>query len=233
MLHEASGKPTALMTRGIDTELFNPDKRVSSGTFTIGYVGRLSAEKNVRLLVDIHKGLTREGAAGHRFLIVGNGGERDWVRQNLPVADLPGTLTGEDLARAYASMDVFVFPSETDTFGNVVLEAQASGVPAVVSDKGGPRHLVTPGITGFVAQNLDDYVRGVQMLRDRPTHERMSIAARDAMLGRSWSSVFESVYREYVRILASSRTAADSYGISKTFSASNVLIQNSLLRHRL
>lgn len=200
MLAERTGHSAFLMVRGIDTEVFSPEKRPDGERpFTIGYVGRLSAEKNVRLFVDIHRELERRGSKDHRFLIVGEGSERAWLRENLPQADLPGQLQGEPLAQAYASFDAFVFPSETDTFGNVVLEAFASGAPAIVSAKGGPKFLVAHDSTGFVATNPREYADAILRLRDPATRADMSAAARNSALGRSWDEVFAGVYREYAR----------------------------------
>ena len=108
------------------------------------------AEKNVRFLAEL-RGLVAAGSPDFRLVVVGSGSEAGCLRANLRKATLTGILRGEELARAYADMDVFAFPSETDTFGNVVLEALSSGVPAVVTTAGGPKFLVESGVTGFVA----------------------------------------------------------------------------------
>lgn len=105
------------MLRGIDENTFAPAQSRSEHPFTIGYVGRLSTEKNVRLLAAVERNLSAAGMSNYRFLIVGDGKERDWLATNLPSAMLPGFLVREQLSAAYQSMDVFVFPSETDTFG--------------------------------------------------------------------------------------------------------------------
>ena len=144
MLRRRTGKPAFLMTRGIDTELFSPAHRSRlDRDFVIGYVGRLSPEKNVRMLADIEQRLIQAGMSNCRFLVVGEGSERAWLKANLRRAEVPGVKRGLELARAYASMDAFVFPSATDTFGNVVLEAMASGVPALVTHEGGPKYLIS------------------------------------------------------------------------------------------
>jgi phosphatidylinositol alpha 1,6-mannosyltransferase len=90
------------------------------------------------------------GVTNFRFLIVGHGGDEAWLRERLPRAEFTGVLKGEPLAEAYANMDLFVFPSHTDTFGNVVLEALASGVPAIVTPDGGPPTIVRDGVTGRI-----------------------------------------------------------------------------------
>lgn len=199
MLRNRTGKSVFLMKRGIDTELFAPSKRtVSDGILRLGYVGRTTPEKNVRFLRDLEAGLRGAGVPRFRFLIVGDGNERDWLSQNLHAADLPGILRGEQLAEAYANMDLFVFPSRTDTFGNVVLEAFASGTPAVVTDAGGPRFIVRDGITGFVAAGDRQFIeQTARLLRDTDLRTRMGHAARIQAAGESWDAVFERVYEGY------------------------------------
>ncbi len=113
-------------------------------------------------------------------------------------ATLPGVLRGEDLARAYASMDAFVFPSATDTFGNVVLEAMASGVPAIVTREGGPKYLVESGDNGELAGSAGEFSRAHRAM---VPHARTT--GRDARAGAqnrqqfSWDAVWEDVYRRY------------------------------------
>ncbi len=112
------------MPRGVDAELFHPAKRQRSpgdNEQILGFVGRLSVEKNVALLAQVQQELERVGNSNFRFLIVGHGAEESWLRERLPQAEFAGVLHGEELAAAYANMDLFVFPSHTDTFGNVVL----------------------------------------------------------------------------------------------------------------
>jgi len=199
-LQRQAGTPTFLMRRGVDTTLFSPTKRdVRDGTFRFGFVGRLSREKNVRLLPRLEQALL--AAAPHtpfRFLIVGEGGERPWLEQQMTHADFTGLLHGDSLARAYANMDLLVFPSETDTFGNVVQEALASGTPALVSSCGGPKFIVRPGISGFVASSEHDFIECARAaMSDGDRHRRMCLAARRQMLNASWDSVFDEVLDAY------------------------------------
>jgi glycosyltransferase involved in cell wall biosynthesis len=117
-------------------------------------------------------------------------------------ATFTGVLKGEALATAYANMDVFAFPSRTDTYGNVVLEALASGVPAVVTDGGGPQFIVRPEETGFIARDLGDFVSAIRNLAVSPDRlERMRVSARAQAMKASWDAVFESVYSAYERNL--------------------------------
>jgi glycosyltransferase involved in cell wall biosynthesis len=134
---------------------------------------------------------------------VGEGSERAWLRENLRRADLPGLLRGVPLAEAYAEMDVFVFPSETDTYGNVTTEALASGLPAIVSARGGPKFLVREGVDGFVAADVAGFANAVMTLfRDRARLAQMKVNARQAAERKSWPAVFESIYEQYERGLA-------------------------------
>ncbi|MEQ1886880.1 MAG: glycosyltransferase [Bryobacteraceae bacterium] len=201
-LANRTGRPCSLMRRGIDTSLFTPDRRKRQDeAFVIGFVGRLSPEKNVRLFVRIEEALRNHGVRNYRFLIVGDGSERSWLKRNLKQADLPGVLTGVALAEAYAGMDAFVFPSETDTFGNVVLEAMASGVPVIVSNQGGPRFLVQSKKNGFVADGFDDFVEALVDLRTHAyTRDLQSAGARATAMTYSWENVFEDVYGDYQKL---------------------------------
>jgi len=204
LLETATGRPCKLMPRGIDTDLFSPARRSRAPDdkdFVLGFVGRLSVEKNVALLVSIRQQLIAAGVSNFRFLVVGHGAEEAWLRQQLPNAEFPGVLRGEALARAYADMDLFVFPSHTDTFGNVVLEALSSGVPAVVTPDGGPRYIVKERETGFVAQDEDFVGVILHLMRHPHLHQKMRHAARSDALGASWDSVFESVYASYALAL--------------------------------
>lgn len=199
MLHERTQKPVFLMKRGIDTDLFSPARRsVEDGVLRLGYVGRITPEKNVRFLRDLEIALKDAGVPAFRFLIVGDGSERDWLAQNLEAAEMRGILRGEALAEAYANMDVFTFPSRTDTFGNVVLEAFASARPAVVTGAGGPKFIVRDGVSGFVADTDAEFIdRTKRLLKDAELRERMGAAARAQACGESWDSVFEQVYDGY------------------------------------
>jgi len=199
MLTSGTTRRARLMIRGVDTDLFSPTKRtINDGTIRFGFVGRLRAEKNVRLLVDLEKRLLASGRNNFRFLIVGEGDERKYLERNMKTADFTGYLEGERLSEAYANMDVFVFPSETDAFGNVPQEAMASGAPAIVSDKGGPKYFVTDGVNGFVASDLDGFVDYASRLLDEPDLlAQMKTTSLEFALTRSWDSVFETVYEAY------------------------------------
>jgi phosphatidylinositol alpha 1,6-mannosyltransferase len=211
LLTTATGKPCFLMPRGVDTELFTPARRLpsqSAGPFVLGFVGRLSIEKNIALLATIHDALLAKDITNFCFLIIGQGDEENWLRERMPQADFAGVLRGEELARAYASMDLFVFPSHTDTFGNVVLEALASGVPAIVTPDGGPRYILREGETGCIVpdESFADVI--ASLMTDPALLAGMRMAARTHALHASWDSVFEGVYAGYQGILPASNPLA-------------------------
>ena len=204
LLERSTGRPCHRMPRGVDAELFHPSKRSRDPDDTnriLGFVGRLSIEKNIGLLVKIQEELDHLGVTNIRFLIVGHGGDEAWLRERLPKAEFTGVLRGEALSTAYANMDLFVFPSHTDTFGNVVLEALASGVPAIVTPDGGPCTIVRDGETGRIVHD-DQFTSAIEGLLAAPGHlAEMRLAARAYALTASWDSVFEGVYAEYEGIL--------------------------------
>jgi glycosyltransferase involved in cell wall biosynthesis len=204
MLEEGTGRTVLPMHRGIDLDLYNPARRRrGDDTFVLGYVGRLAAEKNVRFLARLEQGLLARGHSNFRFLVVGPGSERGWLEANLRYAEFPGVLKGEALAQAYANMDLFVFPSHTDTFGNVILEALASGTPPIVTASGGPKFLVRHGVTGMVGGSDEGFIENVsQLLSDRQQHERMRWAAREEAHKYSWDAVFERIYEQYRGVVA-------------------------------
>jgi len=199
MLEQRTNLPVFLMKRGIDTTLYSPLRRTANdGIFRLGYVGRITPEKSVRFLVDLERALLGLGMRSFRFLVVGDGSERDWLARNLKTADLPGVLRGNALAEAYANMDLFVFPSKTDTFGNVVLEAMASGAPCVVTDQGGPKFIIDEGVSGYPAATDAEFVRRVAEIMMSPDLQAMmSAAARKQACKASWDAVFDDVYAAY------------------------------------
>ena len=143
-----------VLTRGVDVAQFSPDRRDPQFWPSLGagngckflYVGRVSREKNLDTLLEAFVDLKRAGTEAE-LLIVGDGPYLATLRDRYRRGDIvfTGFLEGDDLARAYAGADVFVFPSTTDTFGNVVLEAHASGLPTIVSNQGGPAENVVDG----------------------------------------------------------------------------------------
>ena len=196
-----------ILPRGLDTRLFTPEKRregfwrergAQEGETLVLFVGRVSKEKNIDMLVSASRELERRRMPV-RFLFVGDGPYAREMKRLLPTAIFTGYLDGEELAAAYASADLFAFPSTTDTFGNVILEAQACGLPCIVSDLGGPRDLVAPGVDGIITHALDvgeltDAI--VKLAGDPELRRSYGEAARRKVESRDWSKAFEAFWRE-------------------------------------
>ena len=190
--------PMDCFSRGVDTRRFSPEHRRESSRTTVLYVGRVSVEKNLPLLARIFR---RHGDAC--LQVVGDGPFRSRMEREAPSANFTGFLTGLELSRAYASADLFAFPSETDTFGNVVLEAMSSGLPVVVTDKMGPKELVEHGSNGFVASNDQEFELYLnRLIQDEALRRDMGARSREMALERTWDAVFGSLfdcYREVVQ----------------------------------
>jgi glycosyltransferase involved in cell wall biosynthesis len=198
-IRRLTSRPSFLLGRGVDTDFFSPEKRRrDTDEIILGFVGRLRPEKNVRFLKQIESALRAADIENYKFLIVGEGGERCWLEKNLRRACLTGEIFGEDLARAYANMDLFVFPSQTDAFGNVVLEALSSGVPAVVTKQGGPKFLIEHSVNGFVAGDETEFTETILELVKDPAQIRvLGASARRSAQTYSWERVFEKMFEYY------------------------------------
>jgi len=194
--------------RGVDITGFAPsarDERLRrqwspQGKSIVGFVGRLAPEKHVERLA----GLARRDDL--QLVIVGDGIDRAKLEALMPTAVFTGALYGPELAAAYASMDVFVHPGEHETFCQAVQEAQASGLPVVAPDAGGPRDLVAPYRTGLLLSvagfesRLDESVD--HLLAERP---RYSVAARRSVLGRTWPAICDELLDHYEAVQAGGR----------------------------
>lgn len=212
IVERSTGKPCFLMSHAVDTTVFSPEFRNrQGGPFRIGYVGRLTAEKSVRSLARLEQALLAMGHRDFRIVVVGEGRQESWLRNNLQQAQFTGVLTGGALSRAFADMDILAFPSETDTFGLAVLEALASGVPAVVTASGGPKYIVEHGRTGYVANGLDEFITFTAALLTRPELlTAMRVAARQQALATSWERIFGGMYEAYERCLLPSPAVNDN-----------------------
>lgn len=160
-------------TRGVDTELFRPRpvRRFGDGPVCIT-VGRVAVEKNIHAFLDLD--------LPGRKVVVGDGPQRAELQARYPDVTFTGKMTGEDLAECYASADVFVMPSLTETFGIVQLEAMASGLPVAAFPVTGPIDLVVPGVTGVLSENLGEAVRSALRLDH--------VIVREKALDYSWEN---------------------------------------------
>jgi glycosyltransferase involved in cell wall biosynthesis len=196
--------------RGVNVSRFHPSMRrpgLHPGELTVLYAGRLSAEKGATLLADAFLGARARDPRLH-LVLAGGGPEEEALRERLgPHATFLGWLEGEALARAYASADLLVFASATDTFGQVVLEAQASGLPVVAVDAGGPRSLIEDGRTGLLRAppRLAD---GIGELAGSPAlRRRLAAGALAGARGRTWERSLAQLADGYRRALAGSDAA--------------------------
>jgi phosphatidylinositol alpha 1,6-mannosyltransferase len=197
-----------LWSRGVDPCHFSPAWRcealrrqlaVTEETPLVLLVSRLVKEKDLADLVHMDRELRQRGAS-YRLALVGDGPLRKRLERALPHAHFAGHQNGTALSRWYASADVFVLPSTTETFANVVQEAMASGVPAVVVDRGGPAGVIEPGRSGLVARAHDpvDLADRVELLlADTALRRSMGEAGRERALARTWGDVTALMITEY------------------------------------
>jgi glycosyltransferase involved in cell wall biosynthesis len=198
--------------RGIDTSRFAPEKRdpawrarhgIGPDELVVLHVSRLVREKRLDTLT----GALNQLAVPHRVVIVGEGPDRDFVEQQLPHAVFTGFLHGDELAAAYASSDIFVFPSDSESFGNVTLEAMASGLPCVCADATGSRSLVVFGETGYLAPADDAGAFAgflTALVNDAGLRHRMGAAARARALTFSWDETMARLLCYYRELLGAS-----------------------------
>ncbi len=197
--------------RGVEVLRFAPSARDEAlrkrwspdGKPIVGFVGRLAPEKHVERLGAL------ASSDSVQLVIVGDGIDRNKLQSAMPTAVFTGALYGDQLAAAYASMDVFVHPGEHETFCQVVQEALASGLPVIAPDAGGPRDLVTPCRTGLLLP-VDEFearlrVAVAHLLEERP---RYSLAARRSVLGRSWPVICDELLGHYEAVLGRRGAAA-------------------------
>jgi phosphatidylinositol alpha 1,6-mannosyltransferase len=211
--HHGIGGNLKLWARGVDSSLFHPCKRstawrhehgIDDDDVVIAFVSRLVIEKGLDIVSRVLGELETKGVKC-RALFVGEGPERSKLERAHRNAIFTGHLSGEALATAYASADVFLFPSETETFGNVTLEAMSSGLPVVVANATGSSSLVTDGVTGFLAEprSAASFVEKTQILvTDRATRRTMGNAARAQAEQYEWSRILETMADYYEAVTA-------------------------------
>ncbi len=210
---ETHGVPRVkLWRRGVDTKRFRPDRRdealrralAPNGELIVGYVGRLAPEKQVELLSGVC------GLPGVRVVVVGDGPSGPQLPEALPGAVFLGRRTGDDLARIFASLDVFAHTGPFETFCQTVQEAMASGVPVVAPAAGGPRDLVAHGRTGLLVPPRDaDAVRDAvaALAADPALRTAYGAAGRATVEGRTWAAVGDQLLGHYADVLTARRPA--------------------------
>lgn len=206
------GRNYRLWERGIEPERFNPRRRslefrarhgVDEHEPLVTFVARLRWEKGLRTLAAALNSVARDGPP-HKTMVVGDGVGLEWLREQLPETIFTGALIGDDLAEAYASSDLFVYPSTTDTFGNVTLEAMASGLPTICADAPGSKDLVVDGQTGLLCEgdNPEAFASAIRALLDDPVRLRgMGHAALKRSKSFTWDENMARISSYYDEVL--------------------------------
>ncbi|MGG3800025.1 glycosyltransferase family 4 protein [Metabacillus fastidiosus] len=201
--------------RGVDCNLFHPhystddvvQKYNIKEKFLLSYVGRLAPEKDIDTLLQLSHKLPEAIRKNVHWLIVGDGPSKEEMMNQAPAnMTFAGYLTGEDLAKVYASSDLFVFPSPTETFGNVVLEAHATGTPVIGANSGGVKNIIQQGRTGYLCEpkSIDQFSNAIITLLTNPTLQlQMSNHAHKYALTQTWNSIFNELLDEYKEVIES------------------------------
>ncbi len=202
-----------IWARGIDLERFNPSKRDMEWRRSVGFkddeivvcfVSRLVWEKELGTYIKAVKNLKKINSKV-RALVVGDGPAQAEAERALPEAHFTGFAKGEDLSRAYASSDIFLFPSHTETFGNVTLEAMASGLPCLVADAIGSKSLVQNGVNGYwaVKEDIADFTAKLNLIvEDEEKRLEMGKKSREFALEYKWDVINKELLENYLEAMA-------------------------------
>ncbi|WP_338447981.1 glycosyltransferase family 1 protein [Niallia oryzisoli] len=212
-LKERNFKNLKIWPRGVDCQLFHPfydkssvrKKYGLSKKYLLSFVSRLAPEKDVNTLLHIAKTIPQEINKDIEWLWVGDGPIREVLEKEAPEnVTFTGYLKGKDLAEIYSASDLFVFPSPTETFGNVVLEALASGTPVIGADSGGVKNVITSGKTGFLCApgEADEYNQAiVHLLSHDSLRWQMGMEGRNYALTQRWENIFNQLLSDYHHVI--------------------------------
>ena len=207
-LEDKGARNVHLWSRGIRRDLFNPEKRSlelrkkwgAENKTIILFSGRFVKYKDLEIVKEVYQKMMKENRNDVLFVLLGSGPMEVELRKEMPRAVFPGYLHGNDLHEAYASGDIFLFPSTTETFGNVVMEALSSGVPAIVSDEGGCKEIVKLSSAGIVcgAKDVDAFYRAcIKLLTDEPLRSKYKDNGIRWCSERSWDEVNTSLLKDF------------------------------------
>ncbi|OJU51005.1 MAG: alpha-D-mannose-alpha,1-6-phosphatidyl myo-inositol monomannoside transferase [Bacteroidales bacterium 45-6] len=207
-LHATGIRPEILKLwqRGIDRKVFSPNRRntdlvqkiTGNANPCILFVSRLVWEKNVQIVIDLYK-LAEQLHLKYNFIVVGDGVAREEMEKQMPNAHFLGFMGHEQLANVYASCDVFLFPSTTETFGNVVLEALASGLPCVVANGGGSRDFIEDGYNGYRCEqdNAQDFLNRIwEILKNPELAQMLSHQAVETSRKYTWETLAKEYFED-------------------------------------
>lgn len=202
-----------IFPRGVDCQLYHPNYSKEdvfnrygiSKRFLLTYVGRLAPEKDLKTLMIVANSLPPEMNKQVHWLIAGDGPLFEELQQSaLPNMTFTGYLKGTGLAEVYSATDLFIFPSPTETFGNVALEALASGTPVIGANAGGVKHIISNGVTGQLCEpgNTEEFVNRIgQLLGNAPFRHQMSLNARKYALTQRWDQIFDDLLNQYSEVI--------------------------------
>lgn len=211
-----------VVARGVDTELYSPARRniamrtqwgATTHTLVLLSVGRLAAEKNLDLVVECYRQIRRD-VSDCKLVFVGDGPYRTTLQAQCPDAVFAGFRTGHDLAEHYASADVFLFPSLTETFGNVTLEAMASGLPVVAFEHAAAKELITNlqhGLLASAGQSREFKAQAVVMAANEPMRLLMQSHVRSRAMEMSWAAIMEKLEAVYLSLMHASETEQNTH----------------------
>ena len=212
MREQRMGSDIGIWSRGVDREIFGPERRdlawrrslgIGDEELTVGFLGRVVMEKGLGVFAETMAELRRRGVL-HRVLVVGEGPARAWFAERVPEASFTGMLTHAELGRAVASMDVLLNPSVTETFGNVTLEAMASGVPVIAARATGSTSLVTEGQTGRLVEpgNVAAFANAIAAYAADPAlRAAHGAAGEERSRAYSWDAINRTVADVYLRLV--------------------------------
>jgi len=209
-LARLKGDNLKLWQRGLDNELFSPNKKdipyiqgiTGNTNKNVLFASRLVWEKNLDALIALYRYFEKKGDRVN-FIVAGDGIAMKEMRRNMPKAHFLSMVGHEDLSRLYASADVFFFPSDTETYGNVVVEAMASGLPCVVANGGGPKSYIQHSETGFLceANDIEAYYKAISnILNDKELRGKLSYNALEFTKQLSWNSLVNVYFNDLRRL---------------------------------
>ncbi|WHY87028.1 glycosyltransferase family 1 protein [Neobacillus novalis] len=208
-LHRRGFTNLEIWPHGVDCQHFHPyydkqsirEQRGITKKYLLTFVGRLAPEKDVKTLLDVAKELPAEVNEQVQWLVVGDGPLREELEANSPANMIfTGYLTGIELAEIYSASDLFVFPSPTETFGNVVIEALASGTPAITANSGGVKNIIQPGVTGYLCEtgNAAEFADAIlKLLENDSLLIQLGREGRDYALTQNWDTIFDHLLWHY------------------------------------